>query len=386
MILVFGDTHIGYKFYGDSFNSKTGLVASEESAFRVFEEVYEIAQQPDIDLIIHTGDVFHSATPTTKNIHRLINILHKFSSLDKPFIMITGNHDVSYYSHSFIYLHSVALDLKNIRIIDSLDNSTNTLQYYDWSIVFVPYVLSNDLLDKDSLVRNSVESLLSNPLSEKQIIVSHLQEASCRKGTEGQLISHSVPVIDINRYEKNATTLLLLGHIHTPQIYSNSSITTVYPGSAIPIDFSDVNNPRGYVLVDKSGMCTQKKFTTVRNFKTIIIPDNISDIYAYIQQLRLYPNDVYFILVKDYHVVDRNTVKEILRSKNATLGDVRIASSEEITLLHDINTNTGIQTFVNPADILHNYIDQIDMVTYGLEQSSKNTLLSLGLNILQEVR
>jgi DNA repair exonuclease SbcCD nuclease subunit len=73
MILVFGDTHIGYKFYGDSFNSKTGLVASEESAFRVFEEVYEIAQQSDIDLIIHTGDVFHSATPCISFPH-LINL------------------------------------------------------------------------------------------------------------------------------------------------------------------------------------------------------------------------------------------------------------------------------------------------------------------------
>jgi len=381
MVLIFGDTHIGYKFYNDSFDSNTNMFPSELDCYNVLDEVYHRASKDDIELVIHTGDVFHTPTPTTKNISKVIEWLKKMSALNKPVYIITGNHDVSLYSNSLVYIHN--LELPNIYLLDSQKYLKYTIKYHDWSIVFVPYVIDTSTLDKDLLCRTSVQEILANPVSEKQIIVTHIQESSCVRGSEGTLISHSVPVLEVDTTPDYSTSIILSGHIHYGQVYQKKNAIVMYPGSAISMDFSDINQIKSYLLLSPDGSYTIESFNTIRKFKSIVVPDNVDNIVEYLAKIRLIPNSVYFILIPSTQVADRKAIKELLESRKVFLGDIRFVNSVD-KFSESLISETSISESLNYTEILEEYINGLDVQKFSLSNNDKNSLLSLGLDYLNQ--
>ena len=380
MVLIFGDTHIGYKFYNDSFNIQNFSFPTEEDAFNALDEIHNRASKDDIEMLICVGDVFHTPTPTTKNISRFLSWLKKISKLNKPLYIITGNHDVSLYSNSLVYLHQFNLD--NIYLIDTAEKIGTTTKYYDWTIVFVPYVIDPNTVDKDYLTRTSVHKFLTNAISEKQIIVSHIQEASCVRGSENILLAHSTPVVSLDEY--TTQSILITGHIHYGQIYSKKNSVVIYPGNMYPMDFSDVNQVKTYVLFAPDGSYKIEDFKSVRKFKSIQIPESVDNVIDYLSKVRLVSNSVYFVLVSSKHrSVDRKSLKAFFESRNCYLGDVRTVNLDTESLF-SIDVPTNLLQESSYSEIFSTYINNLDLNEFKLKEKDRPSLISMGLSYLEE--
>lgn len=74
-ILITTDNHVGYK--------ETDTIRGDDS-WITFEEVCQIAEDKDVDMMLHSGDLFHINKPSKKSIYNTMKSLRKHCMGDKP--------------------------------------------------------------------------------------------------------------------------------------------------------------------------------------------------------------------------------------------------------------------------------------------------------------
>ncbi len=89
-ILHFSDTHLGYNdldiLNDDNINQR------EADFYDAFSQVVQQIKLTKPDYIIHTGDLFHRASPSNRAITFALEQFRIIDALDIPFIIIAGNH------------------------------------------------------------------------------------------------------------------------------------------------------------------------------------------------------------------------------------------------------------------------------------------------------
>jgi len=317
-VLCFSDVHLGLRTY--SYQRESGLFDAEIEARIALDEVYEKSKDSDIDMIICAGDIFHTSHPTSKNIEFFIGWLKKMDSLGKRFYIIPGNHDVSDHSHSIIFMNK--LKLNNIYLVDS-NTETNGASAYskfgDWTILFVPYLPYETSKEKDLPTFNMVKELISKPF-DKVILVTHIHEAEAKTGSEGVMLARRVANMNFDEFNKKM--ILLTGHIHRHQVYTKKKGTmVVYPGSLFYNDYSDVNQDKGYVLIDESGNIEFKALQNIRKFVFYTISKD-RDVFEFFNGFRIGTNKVVFLKIEQDDRVNERDLRELLKEKGCTLGKV----------------------------------------------------------------
>jgi len=79
------DTHLGYAQYN--------LVERKNDFFKAFRKAIDAIIERDVDLVIHTGDMFESSQPDMLTLSTAIDQLSRLKGKGIEFIAITGNHD-----------------------------------------------------------------------------------------------------------------------------------------------------------------------------------------------------------------------------------------------------------------------------------------------------
>lgn len=307
-LLFFGDVHYGLKSY--STVDSDGKYTAELDCMNALETIYERCKQPDIEIIIMGGDFFHQPNNTSLNIKSVIFWFNKMEALNKKFILIPGNHDTSSYANSLIFIKE--LGYRNIHLIEKY-NKDFFVQFGKYKIFFVPYELNSSSKEKDTLLYSNINECMEQ-VGDNSIIVSHLQESSCRIGSEKIMISKSVSSIDANT---NKNIIMLLSHIHLQQKYMKGSTTVCYSGSINCSDVSDTGIDKGYVLINENGEITFEPILNIRKFIKHVLTKE-EDVIEYFQNKRLPVSSVNFL----EHVEDFDITKltEIFKSKEVMLG------------------------------------------------------------------
>ncbi len=86
------DTHLGYRSSGrpDPLSGRNQRTVDVERAFtRTIDDILD--QQ--VDLVIHSGDVFHHARPTWQSMRHFIRQMRRLEDANIPTLVIGGNHD-----------------------------------------------------------------------------------------------------------------------------------------------------------------------------------------------------------------------------------------------------------------------------------------------------
>lgn len=88
----FSDSHLGYRA-GKLRNETTLVNQREQDGYDAYNEVIDdiIINKPDV--VLCSGDIFHSPSPTTYTIHQAQLGLDKLVENNLPFYNIAGNHD-----------------------------------------------------------------------------------------------------------------------------------------------------------------------------------------------------------------------------------------------------------------------------------------------------
>src|SRR5207253_97860 len=82
-LLHTSDWHLGHTLYGHS---------RDEDFDAVLAEIVAIAQESQPDLIVHSGDLFHSSRPAARDLMRAMRTLDELAAV-APTVVLAGNHD-----------------------------------------------------------------------------------------------------------------------------------------------------------------------------------------------------------------------------------------------------------------------------------------------------
>ena len=309
MLLTFTDLHLGLKH--QSKQEEFGLYTSEVEAYKCLDYIYEYCSEVNnkIDLVIFKGDWFHTNTPSSIHYTRTINWLTKFNELCIPFKLIPGNHSCTVFSNCLTFIKE--LNLKFIEVFDSLD-CLNYCLYNEYHIYFVPYKYSESMKERDINVESSFKNTIAQITTSRNIIVSHLQEVSAKIGSESLMIAKGVELVDID--DINNVDLILLGHIHRHQIYTKNGIPIVYAGSTYYQDKSDVNQQKGFCVIEDPQNIKFIPIPTIRKYHKVSVNTAVlNNLNPLFQSRRLNKNDVIYFDCSD---LERDiSIEEELQAK-----------------------------------------------------------------------
>jgi DNA repair exonuclease SbcCD nuclease subunit len=212
-VAIFSDLHLG--IYGNSYEwHKIALFwakwISKELAKKKIKDIFFL------------GDFFHNRSEiSVQTIHVAAEVLTHFK--DFNIIMLVGNHDAYYKNRSDV--HSLGF-LKGFPNITIVDEQSYFIHAYGKQLEFVPwnYDMSDDKVD---------------------YLFGHFEIQSF-KMNNFKVCDHGLsPTKLINK-----STNVFSGHFHNrnEKKYAGGSIH--YVGNTFPMDFADVDNQKGYYILD----------------------------------------------------------------------------------------------------------------------------------------
>jgi exonuclease SbcD len=245
-ILLTSDWHIGKTLF-----SKNLL---EEQA-KFFEDTF-FACLKDVkpDLLINAGDIFDRPIPDLDSLRLFEEIIKRLFEGKVKSLFILGNHDSRRAS-----IHSDLLRMVGIIIARDLTYFFNPLTLDSLGTKIHLYVLPYlSLREYEEEVEGQdfentadfIKSLLKNWISyikKPAILVSHLAVSGTVWSDEelplkGLSREYLLPLDCFSAFD-----LVLLGHLHSPQVHQGKFI---YPGSPLPYSFDLLGKERGVTLLE----------------------------------------------------------------------------------------------------------------------------------------
>ncbi|GIT97997.1 DNA repair exonuclease [Sulfurovum sp. TSL1] len=234
-IIHFSDTHLGFSDL--DITNDQGVNQREADFYQAFEEVIDSIIQTKPDYVIHTGDLFHRASPSNRAITFALTQLKRLEKLGIPLIIIAGNHSTPRTSTSSPILQALST-LDNVKAIFAQRYAP--VAFDDVLFHALPHI-NDERIIPDEL--DAIEAHIDP--EKKNVLMMH-----CSVGAH--YLMHEFgewvyPKERENIFEK--MDYVALGHWHGfgavgkhPNVY--------YAGSTERTSSSDKREDKGYVLVD----------------------------------------------------------------------------------------------------------------------------------------
>jgi len=92
-LIHFSDTHLGFA-ESSKVDPSTGVNTREQDVYRSFNAVVDAAIKIKPDIVIHAGDLFHSARPSNRAIVTALVGFQRLTVAGIPLILVAGNHSM----------------------------------------------------------------------------------------------------------------------------------------------------------------------------------------------------------------------------------------------------------------------------------------------------
>ena len=270
-VLHTSDWHIGQIFHNYS---------REEEHKYFFEQLKSIVIKEKPDVMVVSGDVFHTATPTIVSQRLYYNFIVELSRLDDDLqiVITSGNHD----SPSRLEAPRPLWEAFNVSVVGMLDYHTDSDDSdlnFDASKIEIPITRNGEIIGWVLAVpymngnANIYDSLL-NHLKKRQeyadnqgiVAMGHLAVRSADITGHSEDIIGKLETLDVQDFtEVKGVDYWAFGHIHFPQAIKGIEDMR-YAGSPFPISFNE-NYQHSVVSVKIEDGKTE---TTVIPLKTLI--------------------------------------------------------------------------------------------------------------------
>ncbi|MBQ2499593.1 MAG: exonuclease subunit SbcD [Bacteroidales bacterium] len=270
-VLHTSDWHIGQIFHNYS---------REEEHKYFFEQLKSIIINDKPDVVVVSGDVFHTATPTIVSQRLYYNFIVDLSRLDHDLqiVITSGNHD----SPSRLEAPRPLWEAFNVSVVGMLDYQTVTDDFglnFDASKIEIPitkkgmiigWVLAVPYINGNANIYDLLLNHLKNrpEYSDNQSIVAmgHLAVKSADITGHSPDIIGKLETLDIQDFKDvKGIDYWAFGHIHYPQAIKGIE-NMRYAGSPFPISFNE-NYEHSVVSANIEDGMTK---TTVIPLKTLI--------------------------------------------------------------------------------------------------------------------
>ncbi len=233
-IVHFSDTHLGYNDL-DILN-EYNVNQREADFYDAFSQVVEQIKKIKPDYIIHTGDLFHRASPSNRAITFALKKFQEINSLDIPFILIAGNHSTPRTNLSSPIL-KIFEDYENIYV--SYEQKYKKVEFKN--IVFHTLPHMNDETIAQSQIDLVEENIIKN---KKNIMMMH-----CSVGAWYLMQEFGEWVYPTSKeYIFEKMDYVALGHWHGfGNVGKHQNV--YYSGSTERTSLNDKRNEKGFALI-----------------------------------------------------------------------------------------------------------------------------------------
>jgi exonuclease SbcD len=247
------DTHLGYRAHFKTDITGRNLRGIDiESAYQAV--VDDVLSRGDVDLIVHTGDVFHQSRPSFSAQRVFIEQTRRLESLGVPIIVIAGNHDTPQLRTASTVFSVLELSLPGVRFVTGYELETIDLPDLNLNVVAVPH-----------------GRLVSGPITDIEL----------RSDRRNILLTHGLAptLAESPRHELGEVTLdvdllspgydaILLGHFHKHERVTSNCW---YAGSTERIGWNDEqHNPCwSRLTLDESGVAAMDNRIALRQMITL---------------------------------------------------------------------------------------------------------------------
>jgi DNA repair protein SbcD/Mre11 len=271
-ILHTSDTHLDVLTYNES------RAADHDE---VMAEIVEIARDVKPDIVLHTGDLFHSVRPSTEAMHRAMAWLKELDAASRSgVIVVCGNHESA---NLFRLFNLILGNGARIRFVDKarLPRQGGVLDLPGSKgqrirVASLPFIHANRILSEEIFGEvgkwtgsyadyvSRVEQVLGQGLADGYdvandvlVFAAHLHVAGAMfSGSERRL--HITDIYGSTLEALPPVNLAAFGHIHRPQSLPGSVVTGEYAGSPIPIDFGEVGETKSVVVYEAAPQAPTK--------------------------------------------------------------------------------------------------------------------------------
>ena len=233
-IVHFSDTHLGYNDL--DILDQNNVNQREADFYDAFTQVVEQIKEIKPDYIIHTGDLFHRASPSNRAITFALEKIREISSLDIPFVLIAGNHSTPRTNLSSPIL-KIFENYKNIYV--SYNQKYKKIEFDD--IVFHTLPHMND----ETIAQDQIELCEQNiDENRKNIMMLH-----CSVGAWYLMQEFGEWVYPTSKeYIFEKMDYVALGHWHGfGNVGKHENV--YYSGSTERTSLNDKRNSKGFVVV-----------------------------------------------------------------------------------------------------------------------------------------
>lgn len=265
-IIHTADVHFGIENYG-FLDPKTGLHTRLLDFKKSFQFIVNKAIEENVDCFIFAGDAYKNSHPTPTHQKILLECIIPLLDKKIPVVIIVGNHD-----HSGNSSKAHALDVFNHMRVEgcyvfskpekiSIKTKSGILQ-----IIGIPWpnrsIVFNDKninfgSDVSEIVGNSLRKIIKDyslkiDKNEAAVLVGHLTiSTGSFSGSERSVLIGRDPVLLPVDVLQEGIDYVALGHLHKHQnLNKNGSCPIVYSGSPEKIDFGEVNDEKGFCLIE----------------------------------------------------------------------------------------------------------------------------------------
>ncbi|MFF7656473.1 exonuclease SbcCD subunit D [Streptomyces sp. NPDC007983] len=249
-----------------------GRYSREEDFDGVLAEITAIARETEPDLIVHSGDLFDTSRPTSRDLIRAVRTLDDLAAI-APTVVVAGNHDSPGYFELLACLSGPSRG-RGLFFIDKLRPAREGgVLTFDTRggrqrirLAVLPYVHPNRFWQRSSvsgttpaayaegmrgLQRELMQALYEGHDPDRDVLVlaAHVFVA-------GASPSRSERHSDADRAFTTAPADLpevayaALGDIHAPQAVAGVPFAARYAGSPLQMDFGERGEAKSVVIVD----------------------------------------------------------------------------------------------------------------------------------------
>ena len=239
-ILITGDNHLNL------YNQKLGARLTERRGRigKAWWETIDYAVENNVDLYIHTGDLFDQMSPRNPPRARVVEGFKVLKDAGIGAYIVAGNHEAPSNSRDGASPHSLLLEAGLANVFDSYTE----FQQYNLEIDGVEISIAGKSYNRNLDTRE-------DPLKETQIPGgAELNIAVLHYSVEK--IAPPIweePVIKMSNIEENGhIQLFAMGHIHKHSETQVNDSLVVYPGGTERYNFGESDKDTGFVVADYS--------------------------------------------------------------------------------------------------------------------------------------
>lgn len=264
-LLHISDVHFGIENYS-KIDPVTGLPSRLIDFTKAFDRATQRAFDFGVDAVLFTGDAYKSRDPNPTVQREFAKRVSQLSAAGIAVYLLTGNHDLPNMANR---AHSIeifeTLNVPNVYVARKIGLTVLRTKSGPLQVISLPWLTRSNLISKDEykshtleelnqLMLDKIENLLVQAIKKLDpeipaVLGVHASINGAVYGSERSIMLGQDLVLEQSALHAEHFDYVAVGHIHKHQAFGRSDTPIVYPGSIERIDFGEVKEDKGFVLV-----------------------------------------------------------------------------------------------------------------------------------------